>query len=94
MFDRQYVLRRIQTYPTFLIGYSTMVEDFNLTVKRVDEVNEIYLISIVDWSDHYGPVCIFEIEEMTSEQAVDRFQELLCQVAISNALFGWINGNG
>jgi hypothetical protein len=91
MFDREAALRKIQIVSRYSHnGYHLMVGDIDLSVRKIDEGHKIYQISAVSWIDQYSPVLMFEVEEMTCNQAVDRFQEYLCQFELSDALFGWI----
>lgn len=97
MFDRAEALRIIQdnSMRSRLSGYTVKCNSVTVNVRRVDIENDIYRVIVMDWSKKTYPIVPSHIiEEMTPEQAVDRFQELLCHIAVSNALFGWINGNG
>lgn len=100
MFDRKTALEIIQNdnvrnlFRISLAGYTVKINDVSINVRKVDVENDIYRVTVTDRSVFIYPlVPLHIVEEMTPEQAVDRFQEFLAQLIVSNALFGWMNGN-
>lgn len=89
MFDRQAALNRIQD-PGWRarVGYDIQLNNLVVNVKVVDRDNDIYRITMSRQMIN-GDVVLM-VEEMTANQAVDRFEEFLCQVELADALFGWI----
>lgn len=88
MFDRRAALECIQDAGAGRASYVIRKGSISVCLRKVDTYNEIYRITVYDYRSNC--TVVRSVEEMTAEQAVDRFQEFLTQVELAEVLFGWI----